>query len=187
MTDYSELKKLAEAATPGPWTWDSGSNLNAPSLEYPSAIIRAEAYEGMWFGVYESKSQNDANEEWFSAANPSVILALIAENEALREEISIDNKIIADRERLLSMFECPEHGKCVPYAMEQVEALRKDAGRYQWLRAQPTCYMTTEGWQIRRHWRDQNDSGRPHGIMSICLNEESLDGAIDDAMSKEAK
>lgn len=59
---------------------------------------------------------------------------LKAEVEALREEVALDDKIIADRDRLLNMFDCPAHGQCIPYAMEQIEALRKDAGRYQWLK-----------------------------------------------------
>jgi len=59
---------------------------------------------------------------------------LKAEVEGLREEVALDDKIIADRDRLLNMFDCPAHGQCIPYAMEQIEALRKDADRYQWLK-----------------------------------------------------
>ena len=56
---------------------------------------------------------------------------LRAENEALREEVALGDKIIADRDRLLNMFDCPAHGQCIPYAMEQIEALRKDSERLQ--------------------------------------------------------
>lgn len=52
---------------------------------------------------------------------------LKAENEVLRGEIATDDKIIAERDRLLNMFECPEHGQCVPYAMEQVARLQAAA------------------------------------------------------------
>lgn len=55
----------------------------------------------------------------------SLMDQLKAENEALREEVALDDKLIADRDRLLNMFECPDHGQCIPYAMEQVDALRK--------------------------------------------------------------
>lgn len=58
---------------------------------------------------------------------------LKAENEALREEVALDDKIIAERDRLLNMFDCPEHGQCVPYAMEQVEQLR--ASKLYWVAA----------------------------------------------------
>ncbi|PUB43208.1 hypothetical protein [Pseudomonas sp. GV047] len=56
---------------------------------------------------------------------------LKAENDTLREEVALDDKLIADRDRLLNMFECPVHGQCIPFAMDQVEALRKDAKRLQ--------------------------------------------------------
>lgn len=56
---------------------------------------------------------------------------LNAEVEGLREEVALDDKIIAERNRLLNMFECPDRGQCVPYAMEQVESLRKDADKWQ--------------------------------------------------------
>ena len=55
---------------------------------------------------------------------------LKAEVEALREEVALGDKIIADRDRLLNMFDCPAHGQCIPYAMEQIEALRKDAEQW---------------------------------------------------------
>lgn len=55
---------------------------------------------------------------------------LKAEVEALREEVALGDKIIADRDRLLNMFDCPAHGQCIPYAMEQIEALRKDADKW---------------------------------------------------------
>ena len=65
----------------------------------------------------------------------SLMDQLKAENDALREEVALDDKLIADRDRLLNMFECPVHGQCIPYAMEQVEALRKDAERFRRMRA----------------------------------------------------
>ncbi|WLH42095.1 hypothetical protein [Pseudomonas sp. FP2254] len=69
---------------------------------------------------------------------------LKAENEALLEEVALDDKLIADRDRLLNMFECPVHGQCIPYAMGQVEALRKDASRW---RAFITCaHIKFFGW-----------------------------------------
>lgn len=74
---------------------------------------------------------------------------LKAEVEALREEVALDDKIIADRDRLLNMFDCPAHGQCIPYAMEQIEALRKDADRYQWLKVDDVdrddLYTSTSG------------------------------------------
>jgi hypothetical protein len=36
----------------------------------------------------------------------------------LREELDIANKLIAERDRILEEFPCPEHGKCVPHVLE---------------------------------------------------------------------
>lgn len=66
MTDYSELKRLAEAATAGPWV--SGGN---------------------WVSTVRGNSVADCprgDEEFIAAANPAAVLALIAENEALRKD-----------------------------------------------------------------------------------------------------
>ncbi|QLG95295.1 hypothetical protein HZF02_26635 [Pseudomonas yamanorum] len=72
-----------------------------------------------------------------------------AENEALREEVTIADKIIVERNLLLDAIPaCPVHGQCIPHAIEwvekiilvakglsaEVEELRKGAARYQWLR-----------------------------------------------------
>lgn len=125
MTDIQKLKALAEAAPTGPW--------------YPPDET---SHKGMVFDCdlgsllrYESiDTERDACVAYVAAANPAAVLELIAEIERLREEIALDNKIIADRDRLLDLFECPDHGQCIPYAMEQVDALRKDAERYRFVR-----------------------------------------------------
>lgn len=45
--------------------------------------------------------------------------------ENLRKELEVTDKLLDDRNRLLDLFECPEHGKqCVPFAMEEVARLR---------------------------------------------------------------
>lgn len=104
---------------------------------------------------------------------PDVVLEMIAEIKALRDEVSSDNKIIEERDRLLNMFECPEHGQCVPFAMEQVTALRKDAMRYQWLRDSSESihqfYLSTPIW-----------------FLGVKFSKENVDRTIDSAMEKEA-
>lgn len=116
MSEYSELKRLAK--------------------EYISLMNNDDD---------DMQICMEAKHEYELASDAEVILALIAENEALHEEIATDDKIIAERDRLLSMFECPEHGQCVPYAMEQVEALRKDADRLDWLTAQGEIEQPGQG------------------------------------------
>ncbi len=72
-----------------------------------------------------------------------------------REEIAIDNQLITERDRLVNAIpECPEHGACIPHAIEwvektissleardteiarlgaELEVARVDAGRLDWL------------------------------------------------------
>lgn len=62
---YEELKKLAEAATAGPWV-----------------------HGGNWVSTARGNSVADCprgDEEFIAAANPTTVLALIAENEVLRK------------------------------------------------------------------------------------------------------
>lgn len=51
--------------------------------------------------------------------------AALAEVASLREEVAISDKLLAERNRLLDLFECPVHGPCVPHAIEEVAKLRR--------------------------------------------------------------
>ena len=107
MSDYSELKRLAEAATPGPWKvegeaveWqlhqgpfdDTGASIvTVQSLQY---VIGggSQDEQGGAVGVLRS---TDA--EFIAAASPAVILALLTELETLRE---MHQKLLKFREAL---------------------------------------------------------------------------------------
>ena len=55
---------------------------------------------------------------------------LAAEIARLREEVRLDDQIIAERNKLLDMFECPDHGSgCVPNAMDEVTRMRTENAR----------------------------------------------------------
>jgi hypothetical protein len=83
---------------------------------------------------------------------PDELWEALDEIEALREEIDLDNKRIAQLERVLKAVPaCPDHGElCIPHAIgwiakarqdqaaiaakdAEIEALRKDAARLDWL------------------------------------------------------
>lgn len=70
MTDYSELKRLAEAATPGPW-YQHGGIMQV--LNHDCETV-CETFE-------DDGDCPDA--QFIAAANPTAVLALIAENERL--------------------------------------------------------------------------------------------------------
>ena len=83
MTDYSELKRLAEAATPGPWRW---LRFDEDEGAYHSLRDEVDAPVVSAFGVHtEGRIEtDDSNAAYIVAASPSVILAILAELDALR-------------------------------------------------------------------------------------------------------
>ncbi len=46
---------------------------------------------------------------------------------ALRNEVEVDDKLIAERDKLLDLIPCPAHGRCVPYAMTWIKEHRSGA------------------------------------------------------------
>ncbi|WP_445572130.1 hypothetical protein [Pseudomonas sp. E102] len=95
MTDYTELKRLAEAATPQKFDTAEEKSGNG-YIECPhcggSGEVELEAdycnYDGVAIGVqfYGIGHEFGAAEAYYRAANPAAVLALIAENEALRKD-----------------------------------------------------------------------------------------------------
>jgi len=77
MTDYTELKRLAEAATPGPWS--AGEEHESTSFQ-GYTVGDAEG----WIAVFGTANDDGRNAAFMAAANPAAILALIAENEQFR-------------------------------------------------------------------------------------------------------
>ena len=84
MSDYSELKQKAEAATPGPWRGYKNSG-----YVYGSDVIVAKC------GEFKDKELLRFNKErwgndtaYIAAASPSAILAILAELEALRAALT---------------------------------------------------------------------------------------------------
>lgn len=76
MTDTDKLKRLAEAATRGPWNYD-GEGVTDDGSTYREVSSSAEIILGE-YGFVSAE-----NAKYIAAANPQAILALIAENERL--------------------------------------------------------------------------------------------------------
>ena len=69
--DLDKLYELAQAATPGPWSWAGSSYINAVSMTNPeNATVVCEMAS-----VDDQEARNDA--AYIAAADPTTILALI--------------------------------------------------------------------------------------------------------------
>lgn len=93
MTDHSELKRLAEAATPGPWSM-CGEADGSEGFEIIQDIWNEHGtHAGKDVVVYEWSDESDPlgvisrkDAEFIAAANPAAVLALIAESERIESE-----------------------------------------------------------------------------------------------------
>lgn len=87
MTDYINLRKLAEAATPGPWRmWLSGAAFRVTTPAMDNHPLQAYVCKGSWWAgdSVERPGKNQAiqNGAYIAAASPKVVLALLDEIDA---------------------------------------------------------------------------------------------------------
>ncbi|WP_426100125.1 ead/Ea22-like family protein [Pseudomonas sp. PSPC3-3] len=85
MADYTELKRMAEAAPEGPWYQHGGIK---QVVNHDCETV-CETFE---------EHGDCPTARFIAAANPATVLALIAENEALRKE---RDNLREDRDGLL--------------------------------------------------------------------------------------
>lgn len=165
MKDYSELKMLAEKATPGlrvvtkEWSDDD--------FEYQQEIFsvwsECETLEINIDGSFVGKDKADA--EFIAAANPAAVLELISEVEALKEQLECADEQVVFLE------------KQVKKLILENESLKKDAARYRWLR--------------KKNWFDSDIAvvRSPNESVKLgydCPSNERLDNYIDNEI-KESK
>lgn len=111
MNNYSELKWLAENATPGEWSHEQ-DNLYFYEDGYTRHMM--ELSEGSDIGYVEQKHNSD----FIAAANPEVILELIAEVEALKDQLECADEQVVFLE------------KQVKHLIQESLSIKKDADRY---------------------------------------------------------
>lgn len=87
MTDYNELKKLAEAASPGPWRGDryDGTVKYCVLNVNGNAVVAGDNGNNMSgpFGVMSAE-----NESYILAANPATVLSILAHISSLEQRIA---------------------------------------------------------------------------------------------------
>ena len=113
MTDHNHLRELAQKATPGPWRfiWERSE----PEGSYPVGIERDHGgYPGRegWVVRFDDDWSTDqgTNGAYIAAANPSTVLALLDENDRLREALQRlydDFRWIASESRYPSLAASP--------------------------------------------------------------------------------
>ncbi|MFG3398684.1 ead/Ea22-like family protein [Pseudomonas sp. NPDC077408] len=92
MSKWNELKKLAEAATPGPWSYDG-------SYICPARVEGETTYVESWSAIADSHQME--NVRFIAAANPATVLELIAENERLKaDKNTVDCRFEVSRDTL---------------------------------------------------------------------------------------
>ena len=77
--DVAELRRLAEAATPGPWEWDDDHGLR-----------HGRSFGGVLFRCGALYGPDAADAAFIAAANPAAVLALLdvaAERDALAAKV----------------------------------------------------------------------------------------------------
>lgn len=95
MGKFSELKAAAMAATPGPWEINRAGNTIVSNQSHPVATV-SDAFHRQLAGGGVGK---DA--EFIAAANPDVVLELLAELEAKDKRIAELDAIRADASQVL--------------------------------------------------------------------------------------
>ncbi len=82
MADHAELRRLAKAATPGPWEYQA-----------PLKILAADRTSIVLIALsHASYREDEANSRLIAAANPKTILALLDEIDGLRSRLEIDER-----------------------------------------------------------------------------------------------
>lgn len=169
MSDHSELKRLADAATAGQW-----KSVDYGSLSGKSSHWYVETDDGKNVAFDDSgdpapnhwEARGEQDMKYIAAANPSAVLALIAEVERLNEECDkawrhdLNDKnnvhvLAAEVEALRSQVATLqsdanswqsgyEEGRRMgtKTALDEREELRKDADRYRWL-----CRQRSKVWR----------------------------------------
>ena len=86
MIDTKELRRLAQAATPGPWI-NHGRQPNVAGLPH-SAVAAKTLLARVYSEAYGDVEQETANASFIAAANPAAISELLDRLEATEEDRS---------------------------------------------------------------------------------------------------
>ncbi|MFW0750132.1 ead/Ea22-like family protein [Pseudomonas aeruginosa] len=112
MTDHSELRRLAKAATPGPWGRD-GFYIHTTRKEGGTTYV--ETWNTL-AGIARKE-----NAEFVAAANPKTILALLDEIDQLKAE---NEALLLGMRAILNAYDYADQHNKEGVAVEVMEDLR---------------------------------------------------------------
>ena len=193
MKDYSELKRLAMELDGSEWLLIDGDNSIDSDNRFVTSKQRIDdnkvAFAEINYGHPDAgmsepfQSQQVAAGEFIAAANPAAMLALIAEVEGLRAQHGRDSKELRslcqarddarkDRDQLKEEVERSTEREIMQLA--EIEALRRDAERYRFLR-QDISNNVQDFCIVKKRW----SATFPDRILEL----DGADAEIDAAMS----
>lgn len=85
------------------------------------------------------------------------------EIERLKEEVAIDNDLLAERQRILDACPCPSHGACVPHVLETLTSQQAKLRAVEVLRDKLTASRDVHVAQ----WREEGDDEFQRGQIAI--------------------
>ena len=134
MTDQDkELRRLAEAATPGPWKIaPAGTKAYEREDPYPFDMIQVAPAR---FVRTEGRGENEANSNaaFIAAANPATILSLLDRLEAAETAFTQSDKTCRDLTE-----------KVIPNLRRELEVAERDAARYRFVRTADRIRISTK-------------------------------------------
>lgn len=187
MRDYAKLKELALASTQGDWNhWRHGVIKGGPVVKFANGSSQQQI--AMTTGAeWMDLGEKERNADFIAAANPTAVLALLADLESLELDLQIaetGRRLAVDKTMKLEgeverLSKLPTNWTEVYQQVDDFEALeaeceglRLDAGRYRWLRDSSESfhafYISTPIW-----------------FTGVKFSKENVDSSIDAAMSKE--
>ncbi|MGU0912380.1 ead/Ea22-like family protein [Pseudomonas aeruginosa] len=111
MTDHAELRRLAKAATPGPWEYQA-----------PLKILAADRTSIVLIALSHANYREDeANSRLIAAANPKTILALLDEVDQLKAE---NEALLLGMRAILNAYDYADQYNKEGVAVEVMEDLR---------------------------------------------------------------
>lgn len=178
--DIEKLESLAKAATQGNWYHHKhGVIKGGPVVQFfngssQQQIVMTTGADWMIGG------EKYANADFIAAANPAAVLELLADIERLKAQLATERLSgfaaafyqIADAVGVTGARAATPEQVFNGEVMPAIEAFRKDAERYRWLRSRDVDTISKGG--VFAGMTPQN----------LVINEETLDEAVDAAMSK---